>query len=665
MDIDYSKLYDCIGRTNKLIFLGTHFIRAFILYQYRNNLQLPEMTIDFIKIALKCLSKPSCGQAGKKNEHLEAFYKIFSDKLGITENFDAKNLSYIVNRECISLNVAYTNNIKQNFTKYLRQYVNESFEVSHIVRKSKNELTEMSKDDKNKYFIELNNKYKIRKLQLSELTKLKLDIYNDTLKCDKKYHEWLANFNKNVLPPRTRQLYDDVCMHPFKYLGTMLKMNEVLENKGYKTFQAIPLRNDLFDKYVHIDSSALKDIFTEVHSGISREEIWNKYFDLKKYKIKGYVFNQLISTDGVSVSISFMEKNEFIKKQIISANKTTASKKSKEALKNMTIEEQENYKKSKQIKRSATTQPKKTIPKKVTKKEIMNKKYGFKYIEDIAKEDKELYEHIKEKYNRNKIVVGDLGTRTIMTALRMSKERKYERFNYNRSRRIKETKRLKYAKLRQNKQNKIINAIDGCKDSLNKLTNMNKKTNKIELFFEFMKEKFKLMKLITPKRPIMNAYMNKLKWFSYINKRRHEDKLLNDIEKYYGNDTIFILGDWSNKNSPIKGLSMPNMGFRRLLSKRFEVYTLDEYKTSKINCYTGETNEHLKIPIKINKEIVLKELYPVFTYKMSNKNIGCINRDFNATINMLKIVEYVMLGKERPKELRYESSNPTVTSSVK
>jgi hypothetical protein len=48
----------------------------------------------------------------------------------------------------------------------------------------------------------------------------------------------------------------------------------------------------------------------------------------------------------------------------------------------------------------------------------------------------------------------------------------------------------------------------------------------------------------------------------------------------------------------------------------------------------------------------LKEMYSIFTYKMSNKNLGCINRDRNATLNMKNIVESIIKGNGRPKEFQ-------------
>ena len=46
-----------------------------------------------------------------------------------------------------------------------------------------------------------------------------------------------------------------------------------------------------------------------------------------------------------------------------------------------------------------------------------------------------------------------------------------------------------------------------------------------------------------------------------------------------------ILGDWSN-NGSLKYISTPNNRYRKLLAQHFNVYLIDEFHTSKINCKT-------------------------------------------------------------------------------
>ena len=43
-----------------------------------------------------------------------------------------------------------------------------------------------------------------------------------------------------------------------------------------------------------------------------------------------------------------------------------------------------------------------------------------------------------------------------------------------------------------------------------------------------------------------------------------------------------------------------------------------------------------------------RKLHSVLTFKMENKQSGCINRDENAVNNMIKIVQYFLVYKSRP-----------------
>lgn len=88
----------------------------------------------------------------------------------------------------------------------------------------------------------------------------------------------------------------------------------------------------------------------------------------------------------------------------------------------------------------------------------------------------------------------------------------------------------------------------------------------------------------------------------------------------------------------------------------FTVYSIDEFRTSKLNCKTEEVNENLYLPDRKNK---LREMHSILTFQMDanfslcekcrinlfrcfatkqidNNRMGCINRDSNAVNNMIK-----------------------------
>ena len=89
----------------------------------------------------------------------------------------------------------------------------------------------------------------------------------------------------------------------------------------------------------------------------------------------------------------------------------------------------------------------------------------------------------------------------------------------------------------------------------------------------------------------------KLRWFGFINKQRSEDCMVNNFRKAFGNpkDIIVCFGDYEQKKSlkftpPTKGKSMRQL-FRKV---GYQVFLVDEYKTSKINHFTLQENEKFR-----------------------------------------------------------------------
>ena len=142
-----------------------------------------------------------------------------------------------------------------------------------------------------------------------------------------------------------------------------------------------------------------------------------------------------------------------------------------------------------------------------------------------------------------------------------------------------------------------------------------------------------------------------------------------------------IIGDWSDKGN-IHSISTPCVGIKRKLRQAFEVYHIDEFRTSKLHHITENEGKQLKIKFvkkKTKKTHDLRErlnriqnrnqykkqyqndytsLHSVLTFQMSNNRTICINRDLNAVRNMKKIVHSLIETKKRPiKYCRTQTSN--------
>ncbi len=56
--------------------------------------------------------------------------------------------------------------------------------------------------------------------------------------------------------------------------------------------------------------------------------------------------------------------------------------------------------------------------------------------------------------------------------------------------------------------------------------------------------------------------------------------MLNIIENKFGKDIKIIMGDWCIKKQMINFISTTNIGIKRKLNERFDVFNIDEYRTS-------------------------------------------------------------------------------------
>ena len=145
------------------------------------------------------------------------------------------------------------------------------------------------------------------------------------------------------------------------------------------------------------------------------------------------------------------------------------------------------------------------------------------------------------------------------------------------------------------------------------------------------------------------------------------------IYLYYIFISLYI-EDWSGKTNMRQMrhyISTPKIGLKRKLHERFEIYNIDEFRTSCLNHKTEEKCENLYLPDKKGKS---RKLHAVLTFKMENNRYGCINRDWNAVRNMKKITDYwLQYGKRLIKYRRnydlktgkLKGSNPCKKASNK
>ena len=218
---------DAVFRTNNITFKAYLLLKSWVLNKFHSNIEIPTITTDTIKMAFKSIIIKSRGPKPKNNNLtlLNEFDGLHSFSL---EN--GENLSQILNYYATTILTCIENNIKMHFMDYINRFVNVYFKFKY-----KNKL-------ENKEF---------EKQLFAELSVLKNDIKNNTLKCDIKYHKWLKKYRYNIVPKEYETSYFyDLKVNPTKYLKYMIFMNLVIEKFEGKTFQVFPLQTSMVPKNI-------------------------------------------------------------------------------------------------------------------------------------------------------------------------------------------------------------------------------------------------------------------------------------------------------------------------------------------------------------------------------------------------------------------------------
>jgi hypothetical protein len=575
--IDYDPLKDAFIRANDLIFKAYPFMRLYILDCIEKKIDLPLINESFVVLvfrALSCTPKGGGKPQGKNltiyNNLLTFYNTTFNVLIRDPENMnkcDSSNLSSILSQSAKEIVTSINNNIWMHFTNRVNQFVNQMF---------KKETTLILKDLKGDAKDEKRAAIK-RELCVLKDCLLKKELLPDTL--DVKYRIWTKKYRNLILPDvyqSTATSYqDDVKNKPQKYFKYMINMIHILEKESteecpLKLFQFFPIRTSMIHQYIHIDTKALIEIFDKGNKknnlkNISKMKdiLWRKYFDLsnKMFNISNEVtesnskskqFDYSISTDMYAVSVRFIH-NSFIKQHNKrKSNRKIAKAAATKVYKNMNQKDKEKLKDNKE-------------ENKTKKKEESKQKSAAKYKADRAifnnlpKEEQDRIKKLKKskipytefpyitdltepelahlKSDKVEVIYIDPGKRSIFYM--MNKEGKT--FNYTTKCRLHHTKRIQYNKNILTFKNKNpLFEYERC------LSVFNTKTCDINKFKQYV-----MFKTLVYKQ-LINLYSDplfrKLKWFTYINTKRENNRFLNSVATFYNKERPII----DNKNNIVK-----------------------------------------------------------------------------------------------------------------
>ena len=616
---------DLVIRTNKIVIHSCNFIKLYCIYLYENNLEFPLIDKNFICDVFKVVTKrkDNRGATPEKDysELLKNLYKFYNEHY-ITTVYDNEiiyydKLSYILAYEAIDIEKNINNNIQEHFITHLNQFVNHSFNL----KEQKDEIKKIKdKEVRKESYKSLTNEFKKIKDDLVSLT-------ND-LNADEKYHNWIKEHKKHIVPNKPNfdkdSIYYDLHSNTKDYLKSFIYINIQLEKlndmlledtndvdnvKQIKLFNILPLRSNIIPKNICVDTCALISNFlgdegTTTHFKNYKKEnnqfkLWNRVLklDSKMFKKNNYEFNYMIRTDGISVGILFIRTDN-------------------------------------QGKPLKYYNP--------NNKPIDNTKYIEKEI-------------ITDELRSKKIVCVDPGCSDLIYCGSKDDDGNLETFRYTQNQRRLETRTKKYNKIIEEVNNTTFINGKNIKEIESVLSSHNKRTCDYDKFKNYLIEKNKLNLLLFSHYE--KTFFRKFKLNRYINTQKSESKMIKNFTKKFGepNDVLFIMGDYDKGSSNICGIE-PTIckKFRRIFKNAgFRTYLVNEFRTSKLcNCCNCEISpfmirqSHKPNDIKVNKKITINGLLSHQEDKQKCEIIH--NRDKNAVQNMLNIVKSIFTIGRRP-----------------
>ena len=429
------------------------------------------------------------------------------------------------------------------------------------------------------------------------LFKFKKQLLECSDETDVIFNEWKRTHLPNIIPKNIKKsVHYDVKVNPFDYLKGMLYMNSVLEKEEHKLFQPLPLRNNIIPKNIILDTACVISLFCPENA--KKGEL------LKSVKENQYdIWNNLLNLQhktfkSKQYQFHYQLQTDGISCSLLFIRKDLKDK--KWGSKVPTLQEQK-----------------------------------FHNIEELS------IEQLDTLKNRN-IVGCDPGKHSLVYMM----DSQGNKLQYTASQRKIESyrKRNERILLQEKKRNNIT-------EKETHLSSKNSKSVDYEKFKVFLVEKDKLNKETTEfyKRDVWR----KMKFRQYSYGKKSIDTFLNKIKETFGENVLIGYGNWS-RNTQMKHI-MPTMnkGLRKLIHKKYDTITINEYYTSQKCCECYNDLKHCK-------DKKGKEIYRLFhcsnCVSSKNKNIVFRTRDKNSAISIMKLTKEWINTQTRPSEFQQQAS---------
>jgi len=621
-EINATKINDAVIKANKIVIHTLQYLKLYLLdYYENNNHSLPVISKELINNSMKVIcgekeekrGKPPKKETVEMKEQLTTFYKEHYLPLMQNDPIDYAGLNTVLDYLKEDVITMYENNIQLHYVEYVERYVNVVWKKKFLTEKIR-KLGKTKAERENR----------IRNL-CNELRKIKNDLLNvDTTIFTSKhyYHKWIKEQKHNILPQKKKfeknSIYYDLKCSPMDYLPCMVYMMKQVESEMESINNVFPLRSEITPKYIRLDTTTLVNLLlrkeqgnkgfykTEGNLKKNEDKIWNFFFRTeKKCFIKtGFSFHHMISTDGVGISILFLQK-ELVGKKLPMMKKKVARE--------LYIDELTDY---------SALQNKKIIG-------IDAGKCDLIYCVDGSTKDATV-------------------------------------FRYSQDQRRKETKTKKYNNIILAMKTNKINHQGTSKSIIQyetELSHYNKKTLDIIKFKEYIQEKNRINHILFGF--YKKELFRKLKFGRYINTKRNEQKMINEFKKTFGSyeDTVICIGDWEQRKQMKYKEPTLGKGMRTLFRKNnYKVFLVDEFRTScKCSNCEGGICEKFRIRQHPNKKKY--EMRLIHGLLRCKSGCGLWNRDRNGSSNIYRIANNAINKLERPTYLCRETSNQALKPS--
>ena len=429
------------------------------------------------------------------------------------------------------------------------------------------------------------------------LFKFKKDILECNEETNAMFDDWKTTHLPNILPENIKKsVHYDVKVKPFYYLKGMLYMNNVLENEEHKLFQPLPLRNNIIPKHIILDTACIVNLFSL--EGKTKTELF-KAIKENQYDVWNNLLNLQHKTfKSKHYQFHYQLQTDGISCSLLFIRKDLKDKKWGSRV--PTLQEQE-----------------------------------FHNIEDLS------LEQLKEVAPRN-IVGCDPGKRSLVYMM----DDKGNKLQYTAPQRKRESKAKTNQRilLVEKKRNNII-------EKETHLSFQNSKSVDYDKFKEYLVEKDKLNKETTEfyKRDVWR----KMKFRQYSYGKKSIDTFLNKIKETFGVNVLIGYGNWSRSTQMKNIMPTMNKGLRKLIHKKYDTITINEYYTSQKCCECYNDLKHCK-------DKKGKEIYRLFhcsnCVSSKNKNIVFRTRDKNSAISIMKLTKEWIETQTRPCEFQRQAS---------